>query len=47
MYFKTFSEARDYLISFGSVVEVLEPQMLRFSQVDYSQQIIKPYTSEQ
>ena len=41
--FKSFKSARDRLLGFGSAVEVLEPEALRCSMVDFAKQICAFY----
>ncbi|HEY94230.1 MAG TPA: YafY family transcriptional regulator [Dehalococcoidia bacterium] len=41
--FDTFEEARTYLLGMGNSIEVLEPESLRLSIMDYAEQIIKLY----
>jgi predicted DNA-binding transcriptional regulator YafY len=41
--FETAEDARERILSFGGSVEILEPQALRNSVVDYAQQILARY----
>jgi len=41
--FNTFEEARTYLLGMGNSIEVLEPESLRFSIMDYARQISEMY----
>jgi predicted DNA-binding transcriptional regulator YafY len=43
--FETFEEARTRLLGFGRAVEVLEPQALRRSLIDFAQQVVEFYES--
>jgi predicted DNA-binding transcriptional regulator YafY len=44
--FENFYAARDRILGLGAAVEVLEPQALRLSVIDYAQQIINFYDKE-
>jgi predicted DNA-binding transcriptional regulator YafY len=44
--FESFEEARSQLLAYGRAVEVLEPQALRLSLVDFAQQIVNFYRSQ-
>jgi predicted DNA-binding transcriptional regulator YafY len=41
--FESFNEARNYVLGFGIAMEVLEPESLRLSVVDYAKQIVTLY----
>jgi predicted DNA-binding transcriptional regulator YafY len=41
--FERFETARDRILGFGRAVEVLEPEALRLSVIDYAQQIVAFY----
>lgn len=43
LYFDSFENARTRLLGFGSAVEVIEPQALRFSLADYALQTLMRY----
>lgn len=43
LFFASFEEARSKLLSFGGVVKVIEPIALKYSIVDYAEQIQKLY----
>jgi predicted DNA-binding transcriptional regulator YafY len=42
--FESIKEARNYLLGFGTSLEVLEPEVLRQSIIDYARQIITLYS---
>ena len=44
--FEHFYAARDKILSLGSSIEVLEPQALRLSVIDFAQQIVGFYGEE-
>jgi predicted DNA-binding transcriptional regulator YafY len=39
--FASLEEARDYLLPFGGSIEILTPEALRRSVVDYAQQVVQ------
>ncbi|UCD09204.1 MAG: WYL domain-containing protein, partial [Dehalococcoidales bacterium] len=41
--FETFEEARTYILGMGNSIEVLEPESLRLSIMDYARQITETY----
>jgi hypothetical protein len=41
--FENFFQARECILSLGSAVEVLEPEPLKLSVIDFAQQIINFY----
>ena len=43
--FETFDDARKQILDFGRAVEVLEPEPLRQSVIDFAQQIVDFYSS--
>jgi predicted DNA-binding transcriptional regulator YafY len=42
--FETFNDARRHILSFGRAVEVLDPEPLRLSVIDYAKQIVDFYS---
>jgi predicted DNA-binding transcriptional regulator YafY len=42
--FESFNEARNYVLGFGVAMEVLEPEALRLSVIDYAKQIVTLYS---
>ncbi|MBN1584095.1 MAG: WYL domain-containing protein [Anaerolineae bacterium] len=42
--FESLEAARAQLLSFGGAVEVVEPEPLRLSIIDYANQILERYT---
>lgn len=44
--FDTFEEARGKLLAFGGAIKVLEPSALRYSMMDYAEQVINLYRQE-
>lgn len=43
--FESFASAREHILGFGSAIEVLSPEPLRLSVMDYASQITKLYVS--
>ena len=44
--FDTFDDARKQVLGFGKAIEVLEPEVLRLSVIDFARQIVGFYSSE-
>lgn len=44
--FETFDDARRHVLSFGRAIEVLDPEPLRQSVIDYAKQIVDFYSSK-
>jgi predicted DNA-binding transcriptional regulator YafY len=42
--FESFNEARNYVLGFGVAMEVLEPEALRLSVIDYAKQMVTLYS---
>ena len=41
--FETFEEARTYILGMGNSIQVLKPESLRLSIMDYARQITETY----
>jgi predicted DNA-binding transcriptional regulator YafY len=44
--FESFNEARNYVLGFGVAMEVLEPEALRLSVIDYAKQMVTLYSAQ-
>ncbi len=45
LYFESFEEARNKLLIFGGAVKVIEPIALKYSLIDYAEQVLNAYKS--
>jgi hypothetical protein len=43
--FDTFEDARENILAFGIAIEVLDPEPLRLSVIDYAKQIVGFYST--